>query len=363
MDFMDFQSALSGKLLRPSGYALALGRVYHQYTATRNSPWCRKLISACYSQRASTPSNDTFLTPPSLSRRNLNITYPPSKSSPITAIQFLRTPWPILAGQTAVSLYLVSHSFGKDQSEPSNFKKFVFGINFIRGAVAVVYQILDLAEHTRVMPSVGVMIVFLGLLISSYTFWTIVPLISRAGVFICAIGMVLYVINGLLASLTTGPGDMSVEFIIDIGCLGGYNKKYKTCPTVEPMQAVYEKTLGDWCYQISWATGAFLVFLIVGVNSLRSCLRKVELVYLRPLVIRCTSLLVTGLGGVIALTGGIIGSSGWSTTVIDCSRATQMSGYYSGCVSVTASVPGDSWGFWNTWVEYKAAVARSIFTW
>jgi len=227
---MNFQSALSGKLLRP----------YHQYTVGRNSPWCRKLISGCYSHRDSIPSNDTFFAPPGLLRRNLNITYPLDS---ITAIRFLHTPWPILAGQMLVSHSLNILSSMKNQSKPpSNLKKLFFGINFIRGAVAVVYQILDLAEHKIGIPNVGLIMVFLGLLISSSTFSTIVPLISHGGVFVCAIGMVLYVINGLLASLTTGPGDASVELIVDVGCPGAYlNDVYGLCSTVEPMQVVYKR--------------------------------------------------------------------------------------------------------------------------
>jgi len=93
-------------------------------------------------------------------------------------------------------------------------------------------------------------------------------------------------------------------------------------------------------------------------------LRESGLVYLDPLIIRWVSIYVGGSAGIIALVdGSLLGSDGYSTSVIDCSLATQFSGYYSGCVSAPVSVPGDTYGFWNTWVEDKAAVARSIFTW
>jgi hypothetical protein len=65
----------------------------------RNPSWCWRLIYGCRSQRASiTP--DAFPAPPGLSllRRDLNITYPPAEIGPVTAIRFIRTPYPIILG-------------------------------------------------------------------------------------------------------------------------------------------------------------------------------------------------------------------------------------------------------------------------
>jgi hypothetical protein len=262
-----------------------------------------------------------------------------------------------------VSPLLVIFGSSRDNSKPSNFKKLLSAINFIRGAVAVVYQLLDLAEHKSIMPSAGVSTVFLGLLGSSQAFSTIYPPIIYGGVVIFAIGTVPYLVNGLFASITPDPGAMSIELIVDIGCSGGYfTDVHGLCSAIEPNQIIYKKTIGDWFYQIGWA-GAVLICILIAVSSISKCMHASELVYLSYITTRYDFLILGAFTGGMVMVGGCLGTGDYSTSVIDCSQATHLSGYYSGCDSAPISLQGSSSGFWNISVENEAAIARSIFTW
>lgn len=189
---------------------------------------------------------------------------------------------------------------------------------------------------------------------------------SYGGVFICITRLIVYLANGILGLVNPGSGIMSVELIINVGCPGGYlTDQYGEYSTIEFMQVVYEKTIGDWLFEVGWALGAFFVFLIVLAPFFYNCTCKLTQDFMNK-NLRTTfwgTFWVNSIAGVLAIVGGALTTEEYSADFIDCSQATQYSGYFTGCYSTSIYLPGDATGFWNIWAEDKAGVARSVFTW
>jgi hypothetical protein len=121
----------------------------------------------------------------------------------------LRTPWPIVAGQTIFSLAMAW--FGRSPGlnpdpltgllpNPPLYKQIIWAVNLVRSTVVAIYQLIAITKGQREMPSVGEAIVFGTVLVSSYRFDTgiIAKVAGYIGIFASAVGLILYIASGIL---------------------------------------------------------------------------------------------------------------------------------------------------------------------
>jgi hypothetical protein len=116
-----------------------VSELVHSYDSEQ-APITKSLLVSMH-EEYKTPDTLATRRESSLSQRALNLTY---AEYTVNATRILRTPSPLVAAR------------------PSILKKMIWAFNFVRGAIAVVYQALDIAEQKRVVPSVGLAINFLA---------------------------------------------------------------------------------------------------------------------------------------------------------------------------------------------------------
>jgi len=265
-----------------------------------------------------------------------------------TVVRVVRTPWPIVVGQTVFS-YMVALEWGRKcfpkfpsrnpqpETGPSRFKQALWAINLVRVVGALIYQIIDIAESNEIIPSVGIAIALGALLSGSLQFdASIKALILRyLGISIAGLGLLLYTISGAIAWVLHSDANDSAVLIYE-------------------GQTSYSSTMGDYMVRYSWLLGAILFFLIVICPIfLPEWLRCYRLSwrgnedkrerYFRRVQLATNYVIVAG--GMAACISAIMNTLPGDVT------------------DDNACLPGGVSGFWDVWTQDKLAVVRSLFTW
>ncbi len=261
-----------------------------------------------------------------------------------TIIIDLRTPWPMILGQTIFSLAMAWLGRGpkpKPSQEtglrpnPPLYKQIAWAVNLVRSIVAAIFQLIEITKGQREMPSVGEAIVLSTVLVSSYTFETGIAakVAGYIGAIASALGLMFYVSSGILTWVSNGLLSPCPSYGIGLppGCTIGNS----TADAV-PCQSITWEAMGagDWMYLTAWCVGAFWFGLFVLIPyglSFFAC----KITQFDVSTIKWISLYVMLFGGLIA-----------------CSSAA--------CTAVFAKDPS---GYWDLWVQDKVQVTKSLFTW
>jgi hypothetical protein len=147
----------------------------------------------------------------------------------------------------------------------------VWTINFVRAAIALAYLLVDLGHGAGnfAMPSVGAAILFSTLLANALHNYqgALVRLAGRVSLAVAAVGLLLYVVNGVLTWDRGSALTDSVEVIVAKGCAGQLFQNEILvgpwlCPQLQSNQVFFQHTGGDTAFQVAWVCGVFLFGLL-----------------------------------------------------------------------------------------------------
>lgn len=176
--------------------------------------------------------------------------------------------------------------------------------------------------------------------------------------------MVLYVTAGLVALGHGGLDSVaSVAVGVDQGCPAGVTEE-GYCLNVGPYNFSV-LTESDRVRIAFWAIGTLTpLSYILQLSKLKNHPRFLLPPQASPLYKKATFLLIliTVLLAILSVPDEQILLS---PTYYDCSGALRAagSGNLTVCFPFILSLPGDTYGFWNLWVRYQAAVLEGIFAW
>ncbi len=206
--------------------------------------------------------------------------------NPITSkVMELRTPWPMIVGQTLFSLAMAW--FGRCQKKSPNqqtdqlpnppvYKQIIWAVNLVRSTVAAILQMIKIIKGgRRDIPSAGEAIVFAAVLVTSFSFVTgiVVKVAGYIVIAISFIGLLFYIASGILAWVSNGISKpcSSQGFGLPLGCTFGNSSALYSVPCTSI--SFSDMTSGDWAYFVAWARGAawFGQHVLLPLLCLDSC--------------------------------------------------------------------------------------------
>ncbi len=177
--------------------------------------------------------------------------------------------------------------------------------------------------------------------------------------------MALFIATGVLQVVRKGLNDASIAVSIDRGCPNGTTTAFSgQVLCAHPAPYIYsDVTDNDVSRIVFWGFGCLLAlvdFLII-FKVLRD---PGEHFARQSLLYQRTSLTVTALIALLAISNASADTASVTEQYYDCRNATQQSdGSWIGCVHETLYFPNSSSGFWNVWVQFYLVVLQGIFAW
>lgn len=275
----------------------------------------------------------------------------------------------------------------------------LYTFNMIRGLGAIVWMVKDI-EVRGTIPSLGVVLVMLALLLSSFppTPWTgFHLLLGLIGHVVSCVGAGLYTVNGILNIVYNGFPGCYITVVVTMGCPDGlqyrgpFDNTPVYCPALQPNYE-FKDSQGTalapellWLIGLSIAVGIFSPIILV---HLLYCIHPSlfrESIYAHPSQLFTTRwfprthntvnhaeegksiiylfMLLTSLGALATVIPASIMTRGAEESFIDCRNAQEQSYGYTGCNHTSISLPASQSGYFTTWSRYWEAIVRSMFVW
>jgi len=152
----------------------------------------------------------------------------------------------------------------------------------------------------------------------------------------------------------------SVAIRVDQGCPAGVTEE-GYCSQLGPY-SFSVLTESDISRIVFWATGALATLVyFLQLHKLKNPTHFL----LPPQAYKKTMFFVTLITVLLAILSVCNGQILLSSQYYDCSGASQAAGggNLTVCFLDIISLPGDTYGFWNFWVQYNVAVLEGIFAW